>query len=211
MGDRWTLPPRAPAGARAGRAARWLVAAVIVGCSPYDPELSNTPFLCGDEAPRCPDGYACIADPAGRMVCSTQRATLDAAGQASCADDAPLGTSARNDTIETAYRAPVADTQRSIRLAPLAICPAGDKDTFAVQITRSPQDLEAITTWTGGLPVAVDILDDAGRPVARGGVAGDHALHAYAANLPVGTFYVQASAAAGVRDSYRIEITVTGP
>jgi hypothetical protein len=124
MEDRWTLPRGARAGARAGRAVRWLVAAAIAGCSPYDPELSDTPFLCGDEAPRCPDGYACIADPDGRMVCSTRRAMPDAAGQASCADDVPLETAARNDTIETAYRAPIADPARSTVLAPLAICPA---------------------------------------------------------------------------------------
>lgn len=201
----------ARAGARAGRAASWLVAAALAGCSPYDPELSDTPFLCGDEAPRCPDGYACIADLAGRMVCSTQPAAPGAAGQAPCADDLPLETAARNDTIETAYRAPIAAPARSILLAPLAICPAGDKDTFAVQITRSPQDLEAIATWAGDPPVVVEILDDAGRPVVRGVAAGDHALRAYAANLPVGTFYVQASAAAGVSDRYQVEITVTGP
>jgi hypothetical protein len=110
MGNRWTLPRGARAGARAHRAACWLVAAAIAGCSPYDPDLSDAPFLCGDEAPRCPDGYACIADPAGRMVCSTQRPAPDAAGQASYAGDAQLEASASNDTIEAADPSPVAGT-----------------------------------------------------------------------------------------------------
>jgi len=204
------LPRGARARARAGRAARWLVAAAIAGCSPYDPDLPDTPFLCGNAAPRCPDGYACITDPDGRMVCSSQPAAPGSAGGVACADDSPLETSARNDTIETAVDSPVAGAQRSILLAPLAICPAGDRDLFAVQITAG-QHLEALTSWTAGSPVAVDILDDTGTPVASGGAAGERSLRAYASSLPIGTFYVQASAAAGVSNNYRIEITVTGP
>jgi hypothetical protein len=209
MGNAGILPGAARA--RAGRAARWLVAAAIAGCSPYDPELSDTPFLCGSEAPRCPDGYACIAEPDGRMVCSSQPAAPGSAGGVACADDSPRETSARNDTIETAVDSPVAGAQRSILLAPLAICPAGDRDLFAVQITADQQQLEAVTTWTAGAPVAVDILDDTGTPVASGRAAGERSLRAAASRLPIGTFYVQASAAARTTNSYRIEITVTGP
>jgi hypothetical protein len=210
MEHRCALPRGDRAGARASSAARWLVAAAIAGCSPYDPELSDTPFLCGSEAPRCPEGYACIADPDGRMVCSTRPAAPGTAGQISCAEDSPLETSARNDTIETAYRSPIAGPQRSIVLAPLAICPAGDRDTFAVQITGSQQDLQAIASWTVGLPVEVHILDGAGKTVATGGPAGDGLRRAYVASVPAGTFYVQTSAA-GITDRYRVEITVTGP
>ena len=40
-------------------------------CSPYDPDLGSTPFLCGTVDPACPDGYACQDDGTGKMVCVT--------------------------------------------------------------------------------------------------------------------------------------------
>ncbi|HEY0194409.1 MAG TPA: hypothetical protein VGC42_25025 [Kofleriaceae bacterium] len=52
-------------------------ALALAACSPYDPSLPHRPFLCGDTAPRCPDGYTCITD-GDRMVCSDQPAEFDA-------------------------------------------------------------------------------------------------------------------------------------
>ncbi len=49
----------------------WLgLLGALAACSPYDPALPKRPFLCGDQAPRCPDGYACVAQASGPMVCS---------------------------------------------------------------------------------------------------------------------------------------------
>jgi hypothetical protein len=47
-------------------------------CSPYDPSLPTTPFVCGDEEPRCPDGYVCVGEPDGRKVCRAESASVDA-------------------------------------------------------------------------------------------------------------------------------------
>lgn len=47
-------------------------------CSPYDPSLPRTPFLCGDQEPRCPDGHVCVDDPDGRKVCRAADAAVDA-------------------------------------------------------------------------------------------------------------------------------------
>lgn len=64
----------------------WVLLVALAGCSPYDPSLPSRPFLCGTSEPRCPDGYACIAD-GDRMVCSDAPAppdaSVDAAAQVS--------------------------------------------------------------------------------------------------------------------------------
>lgn len=50
----------------------------LAACSPYDPSLPSKPFLCGDQAPRCPDGYTCVAQGSGPMVCSKDGELPDA-------------------------------------------------------------------------------------------------------------------------------------
>ena len=52
-----------------------LAALAAPACSPYDPSLPRAPFLCGDQEPRCPDGYVCVDDPDGRKVCRAADAT----------------------------------------------------------------------------------------------------------------------------------------
>jgi hypothetical protein len=63
--------------------ARPLLAVFVVfgslgACSPYDPSLPDEPFLCGDEEPRCPDGYTCVTGPADEMVCRKNGVPPDA-------------------------------------------------------------------------------------------------------------------------------------
>jgi hypothetical protein len=50
----------------------------LAACSPYDPSLPSTPFLCGDQAPRCPDGYTCVAQASGPMLCRKDGEAPDA-------------------------------------------------------------------------------------------------------------------------------------
>lgn len=50
----------------------------LAACSPYDPSLPPAPFLCGDQEPRCPDGYTCVADRDGKRVCRAGDAAPDA-------------------------------------------------------------------------------------------------------------------------------------
>ena len=48
-----------------------LTAATALGaCTPYDPALGPTPFLCGTTEPKCPDGYTCVST-GGKSVCTT--------------------------------------------------------------------------------------------------------------------------------------------
>jgi len=62
-----------------------LAAAAPSACSPYDPSLPTTPFVCSDDEPRCPDGYICVADPDGRNLCRARGLVVDA----NVADSAP--------------------------------------------------------------------------------------------------------------------------
>jgi hypothetical protein len=50
----------------------------LAACTPYDPSLPPTPFLCGDQEPRCPEGYTCVTDRNDRMVCLVDNLAHDA-------------------------------------------------------------------------------------------------------------------------------------
>lgn len=52
-----------------GRALLFAIAA-LGACTPYDPQLGPTPFLCGDTEPKCPDGYTCQMNGGGSGVCT---------------------------------------------------------------------------------------------------------------------------------------------
>jgi len=56
---------------------------LLAACSPYEPSLPGQPFLCGDKAPRCPDGYTCVTSPSGAMVCSNEEVPDAGASEAS--------------------------------------------------------------------------------------------------------------------------------
>lgn len=189
-----------------------LTAAALTGCSPYDPDLGGTPFLCAADEPRCPDDYTCQDDGTSRMVCVSANGSIVDSGPIGfqCADDSQLETSngASNDTIQTAYITPVAGQRKDISFAGVAICPEGDKDTYQVTTTAANQNLEAVTTWETGMPVSVSILGSGGATLNNGTSSGEKSLRAYVANLPIGTYFVQTYASATVKNNYRIEIKV---
>src|SRR5205823_10961433 len=108
-----------------------------------------------------------------------------------CANDSNLEP---NDTIGTAYVTPIDGmTRTTIPYAGLAICPAGDKDNFAVNL-GTMTSLEAVVTFeTWGAPLQVTIVSSPnGTPLATTQpVAGmPNAVRAYVANLAGSTTYV---------------------
>lgn len=185
----------------------------LTACSPFSPDLGGSPYLCGDTDPQCPEGYACQDDGTGKLVCvSPNGPGVDAPPSGfQCADDSLLETAngATNDTIQTAYATPVAQSRQDISFAGLAICPEGDKDNYAINIVVANSNLEVITSWDSGQPVSVSILNGGGTSINNGTSSGEKSLRAYAANLPVGTYYAQAYAASNAKNNYRIAITVS--
>jgi hypothetical protein len=184
--------------------------AAAAGCSPYNPDLGNTPYLCAAAEPRCPEDYSCVDDGGGHMVCVTTGGVAPDAGSGSsggfqCAVDGPLEP---NDSIAMAYQTDVGTGAPMRAYGPISICPETDKDHFQINITSPNKGLEVITRWETGMPVSNSILNAAGTAIANGTAMGTMALRACAANLPTGLYYAVAFASSGQKNNYRIEMKV---
>jgi hypothetical protein len=183
-------------------------------CSPYDPDLGESPFLCGpaEQEKRCPDGYACEVMTGGEYCLREGGSVPVDASTTNCADDSMLEP---NDMISSAYQTPVATQKNTITFAGLAICPAGDKDNYAVTITTANQNLEVIIEYdAGGADLQGSILNATGTPIANAspvtGEAGKR--RAYTPNLPTGTYYAAVfgpSMGQLTTNNYKLTITVT--
>jgi hypothetical protein len=193
-----------------------LLASSLTACSPYDPDLGDSPFLCGpaDQSKRCPDGYTC-------QMMGTAEYCLAPAGSVpvdgnnlNCADDSQLEP---NDMISQAFQTPVATQKNTLTFAGLAICPSGDKDNYSVTITTANQNLEVLIEYDpagGDLPGS--ILNAGGTPIANAspvtGMAGMR--RAYTPNLPTGVFYAAVfgpTMGSITTNNYKLTINVTGP
>jgi hypothetical protein len=195
--------------------------AAFGACTPYDPSLGAAPFLCGASDPKCPDGYTCTGmDSQNRPTCVNGTGggpTVD--GQTSgfqCADDSDIEGPSRNDDVGHAWQTPINQSGKlTFPLAGLAICPAGDKDTYAVNITQEGQNLTALVEYQAdGTALTVSILNSGGTPIASGSPAGTDMVMATVNNLPTGSspYYVQvAGSTATGENNYKVTFTVTGP
>jgi len=179
-------------------------------CSPFAPDLGGAPYLCNDTAPRCPDGYTCMetGQAAEDKICiSNNGAALDGAGFA-CNDDSPLEGANRNDDIQHAFVTPVDSPKTDWPLTMLAICPAGDKDTYAINLTMTNKGIKVTTAWPGGEAVTAIILGSNGNPISTSEPDGATGSKSCATNLPTGSYFVQASAAPGVQNNYDMHVTI---
>lgn len=184
---------------------------LAAGCSPFDPDLGGTPYKCGDVEPRCPEGYTCDMIGTTEVCVSPSGPGPDGPPSGfQCADDSNLemGNGTTNDTISSAYATNVATIRKEITFAGLAICPEGDRDTYLVTTTTANQNFEVVVEWTSGSPVSVSILNAGGTSINNGVSTGAMTIRAYAANLPVGTYYAQVYAAANVKNNYKMTFKV---
>lgn len=182
-------------------------AAGFASCSPYNPDLGNSPYLCAAAEPRCPDDYTCTDDGAGREVCLAAGGIAPDAGSSAgfqCAPDGPLEP---NNALNEAYMTDVGAVPMRT-YGPISICPEGDKDHYQIMLTSPNQGLEVITKWDTGMPVAVSILNAAGTSIGNGTAMGEKALRACTPNLPVGRYYAAAFSPSGTKNNYRIEMKI---
>jgi len=188
-----------------------LLVVAIAACSPYDPTLSQEPFTCGTTDPKCPEGYGCVADAMGKNICvsSDNQGTNPDGGSFLCADDHMLEP---NDDITTAFQTPVASSRPNIVLAGLAICPAGDKDTYHIDVTVEGQNLQVDVTYDPGVPLALAILNSSGTSIVAATAVG-MTTTAKVANLPMANspYYAQVTGPAGGENNYKLSIAITGP
>ena len=178
----------------------------LVACSNYNPDLGSTPFKCTATDPTCPDSYTCQMDIG---VCVADGGTTpDGPGADSaafqCANDGNLEP---NNTYQTAYVTDVGAVPTRA-FGPLSICPAGDKDTFKVNMpSGTMKSLEMKVTWDSGATLTGVLLNAGGTVLQQAVPLGDKGVRACAA-LPAGMFYAQVAGAAEVQNNYRITLTV---
>ncbi|HUJ57183.1 MAG TPA: hypothetical protein VLX92_01760 [Kofleriaceae bacterium] len=188
-----------------------LALASFAACSPYAPNLGNEPFLCGSADPKCPDGYTCEAN-GTQMVCVSGKATTDGGLNGMCANDSALEGSGRNDTTATAFQTPVAMQQKSITYSGLAICPAGDVDNYAINLTEVQSIDVTVVYETWGGPLTGGILNSTGTSVLSLSpeTGMQDTVHGNVQNMPAGTYYVQvvAQSSAMPENNYKLTITV---
>ncbi|HEY5925989.1 MAG TPA: hypothetical protein VIV11_30090 [Kofleriaceae bacterium] len=192
-----------------------LFACSIAACTPYDPDLGPSPFLCGplEQDPRCPDGYTCTMMGTAEY-CLAMGGTVPVDGNnLNCADDSSLEP---NDMISQAFQTPVATQKNTLTFAGLAICPAGDADNYAVTITAANQNLEVLIEFDpAGADLAGSILNSGGTPIANASPTAAGMKRAYTPNLPTGVYYAKVSGpmmGTGVTtNNYKMTINVTGP
>ncbi len=190
---------------------------LVAACSSYSPDLGTTPFTCtgasGSDGPACPDGYSCV--PSGSAsFCLINGGVVPDAGTGQCADDSNLEP---NDTIATAYITPVNGANpKTISYAGLAICPAGDKDTYKLTVagsTSMPQSVEAVIEFDpNGATLTGAILNSGGTSIATtspvSGMQGK--ARAFVANAPAGVYYVQVlGPATGTLTTNNYKLTIT--
>ena len=187
------------------RALDIVVVIAIAGCNPYDRDLGPRPFLCGASEPRCPKDYTCMTDPAtGRDVCFASGATMF-----SCADDSALEA---NDTIQTAT-AIILDAAKTSHVETLAICPAGDVDTYSITVADANANLEVIVTFEpDGATLTAAILGATGAPIVNATPAAEpETIRAFAPTLAAGVYYAQIAGPQSGLNNYALTVTVTGP
>ncbi len=182
------------------------------GCDAYDEDLGATPFLCGESEPRCPDGYACTTDGlTGRDICVRKGSALSE--DFDCGDDSAYEP---NNAFEEATVTTV-DATMTQSIGGLAVCPAGDRDLFAITVTTMNTTLElAVDFETGGATLQAALLNPNGVPVATAKpIDGDPmTLRAAVQNLPRGTYYASISAPVTGEisvNNYDLVVTATPP
>ncbi len=199
-------------------------ALAAAACSPYDPELGDTPFRCGTSDPVCPDGYACDTTAGGPTgVCVRDGEVVPDAGPdaGQQADAGPLVCNndmaiEPNNDIGSATTTPIPDQSEEYTLVGLAICPAGDVDVFRFRVDVTGKNITATASETvrSRGEIVVEILNGTGVPIATGEYNGANtAVTAVLNNAAIGTYFVQVRGLdTATQNNYnRIFIQTTGP
>jgi hypothetical protein len=192
------------------RAAPFLLL-LLVACNPYNPDLGDTPFRCGAEDPRCPDGYECIEHSASMHICEREGFNeVDAgpeedAAELVCNDDSDIEP---NDTIATAFLTPIPSFDSCTYMVNLAACPSTDKDLYSFRVETNGKNLRAtITLDVSRGMLELKILNGSGATIANGAVIDGNTIQVTVPNMAVGTYYVQVGAPSDtIENNYNLEI-----
>jgi hypothetical protein len=182
------------------------------GCNTYNPDLGQSPFLCGTSEPRCPRDYTCVTYADNDICENLNLVEVDGGGDGGdleCADDSEIEP---NDSIELATNTFIPSMHDSYRLVGLSICPDTDEDFFMFQIDVAATNLRVDLTYQSSRgQLLFSVLNSAQMSIGEGmAVPGmPDILRASIANMPTGMYYVQVRAPVGFTNNYTIDI-VTG-
>lgn len=185
-----------------------LSAGLLAAC--YNPDLGDTPFRCGTDDPKCPDGYTCHVYSPSEQICESGASTVDAGGGSdggdlTCNDDSSIEP---NDTTANAWVTPIPSTMPSVSLVQLAICPTTDKDLFRFAVEANGKNMKAtITTDVQSGPLLLQVLNGGGATIANGQATSQTQIVVAVNNLAIGSYYVSVGANGdGVENNYTIDI-----
>lgn len=192
------------------------VSLAFAGCNAFDPDLSDTPFRCGETEPVCPEGYACSGEVCQRITGDDEPALDAPQGADAALIDAPptincVDAEEENDTTATATSTGIPDASSDHRYPDLSICD-DDVDLFRFSLTAG--DTAVVQVETGnGAPLSVAILSATGEPIAKGEpVDGDPTRLEVIAMPPAGMdYFAEVRAIAGGENAYEILITAAPP
>jgi hypothetical protein len=186
-------------------------AIAIAGCSPYDPDLGNAPYLCAAQEPRCPDGYTCM-DSGGQALCVANDGLPpdpkpDGQSGFECAEDGQLEP---NNTAMEAFQTDVGLSAPTRVYGPLSLCPEGDEDYYQINIITANKGIEMIVRWDSGTPmVACSLLlrsGDPRNPLKDCSTMGLTGQRACVTNLPVDVYYAYVHSPGNAKNNYRVEL-----
>ena len=177
-------------------------------CSPFDPDLGNAPYKCGDVEPRCPEGYACDSsdpDPT-RHVCVAPGGLTPDGGTSGfqCLDDSSIEP---NDTFMMATETTLNGGAATMYRAGAALCPELDKDHWRFVVVTANTNVQLLVEWESGMPLSASILNAAGTSIGNASPMGDKAVRVCVPNLPAGSYFTSVFAASTVKNNFTMEIT----
>jgi hypothetical protein len=147
-------------------------------------------------------------------------------GEDVCVDGTPSGNFDCNDdsayepnnTLDAATPTTItSSTPATFMLDGLAVCPARDRDLYAMTLSGPASHIELTVSFgASGATLASAILNAGGIPIAMGTATAEapRTLRAYARNLPAGMYYAQVTGPdAGMlaQNNYSLAITISVP
>lgn len=192
-----------------------LVSLAALACNPYNPDLGESPFLCGTDEPRCPDGYVAVDLNATTCECKQEGGDFPDAPPAgdgaafSCNDD-PNEDGSGNNSIDSPTDTGVGGSTTTFSSDPLAVCPAGDVDVFALE-ADSGQTITARLLFADSQgALQLELLNDDGSELASGTTISD-GLEAAGVADATGRHLVRVRAGSGVQNNYTLSLELTDP
>lgn len=190
-----------------------LLGLLVASCDGYNPDLGETPFRCGTDEPRCPDGYE-PESAAAPVNCVCRRAggggggsMVDAMGGSfQCHDDsATTGDPGGNETPESATPTTIGTGSTTAVFPNMSICPGTDVDVYSVQLAggRAFQARISFSDLQGLLQI--DLLNLQSSTVATGTNTPNEATVTYTPQTS-GTYFVRVKSMGGAQNNYSLQM-----